>query len=102
MAKAEKLRPAKSALDHLVFGVADLYHGINWLETATGIKAVVGGSHPGGTRNALVSLGHSQYLEIAAPAPDQTAPNLANLRKLAEPRVQDLMENCSSGRRSEC
>jgi hypothetical protein len=59
------------------------------VEKVTGVRAIVGGVHPGrGTRNALVSLGARQYLEIIAPDPAQPSQNLSmNLRHLAQPRL---------------
>jgi hypothetical protein len=79
---------ALQALDHLIVGVADLDAGITWFEQRTGVKPVVGGSHPGrGTRNALMSLGGRQYLEVLSVDPAQD-PNLRPaLRVLKEPRV---------------
>jgi hypothetical protein len=82
-------RSARDAVDHLLLGAPDLDSGIAWLATRTGVKAAVGGVHPGmGTRNALASLGGRQYLEIIAPDPAQTEFKFQiDLRKLAAPRL---------------
>ena len=60
------------SLDHLVWTVPSLEKGIEDFERLTGVRAAVGGRHPGrGTCNALASLGHGAYLEIVAPDPTQ-------------------------------
>ena len=44
---AEQLVTARAAVDHLLLGVSDLDRGVAEIERKTGVKAVIGGSHPG-------------------------------------------------------
>jgi hypothetical protein len=60
-----------AGFDHLVVAIRSLPEGIAQFERLTGVKADIGGQHPGrGTENALVSLGADSYLEIIAPQAD--------------------------------
>jgi catechol 2,3-dioxygenase-like lactoylglutathione lyase family enzyme len=89
MAEPE-LVDCQSVLDHVMVGASDLDAGIAWFEKLTGVRPVFVGNHAGvGTRNAIVSLGPRQYLEILAPDPaqrDGRARILPLLRSLTPPR----------------
>jgi len=80
-----------SSVDHLLFAAPDLHAGIELIEEQLGIRASTGGRHIGlGTRNALIALGPTSYLEIIAPDPDQTTyrkPRIFGIDDLKAPRL---------------
>ncbi|MDF1697614.1 MAG: VOC family protein [Saprospiraceae bacterium] len=57
----------KRALDHIVYCVPNLEEGMEYIEALLGAKPTIGGRHlTKGTKNALLNLGNSCYLEILA------------------------------------
>jgi hypothetical protein len=78
-------------VDHLVYAAPDLEAGIDLIEQKLGTRAIPGGRHPAwGTRNALLSLGETAYLEIIAPDLELPAPDRArpfNIDTLSTPRL---------------
>jgi Glyoxalase-like domain len=81
-------------LDHILLGCNSRDRGIAFVEQHTGVRAAIGGVHPGrGTCNALLSLGERRYLEIIAldPAqkqvPEFAMPLLRLLKSLDSPRL---------------
>ena len=75
MSQEEAPAALLARVDHLVYASPDLDRGIREIEAKLGVKAILGGQHPGlGSRNALVSLGPTTYLETIAPDPSQPPP----------------------------
>lgn len=64
----ERFGPTDALLDHLVYAVPDLAAAVPAFTAATGVEPAPGGRHLGrGTRNYLVGLGPTAYLEIIGP-----------------------------------
>jgi len=80
-----------SRVDHLVYATPDLHSSIERIEQLLGVRAMMGGQHPGGgTRNALMALGPQSYLEIVGPDPEQQtfqSPRLFSIDTLTAPRL---------------
>lgn len=98
-----------SAIDHLVIAGPDLAVLSSMWREATGISPSPGGPHPGGgTRNQLVGIDDSTYIELIAPDEDQpvpTRPRSFGIDDLTEPRfagfalaVDDLDAACEAVR----
>lgn len=87
----ESNRDPLPPVDHLVWGGRDLEAEIDHIERVTGVRAALGGRHPGeGTRNALIRIGDAAYLELIAPdltQPSPPHPRWFGLDALTSPRL---------------
>jgi len=80
---------APPPVDHLVWAAPDLERASAALAALLGVEPAPGGAHPAwGTRNRLLSLGPSTYLEVIGPDPDAGgAPELFGIAGLRAPRL---------------
>ena len=78
-------------IDHLVYATPDLEATLADVEHRLGTRPSEGGRHPGrGTRNFLVAIGPSSYLEILGPDRDQpepAGPRWLRIDELSEARL---------------
>ena len=77
--------------DHLVYATQDLDATVDELAARLGVRASPGGKHPGiATRNCLLSLSDTCYLEVIGPDPEQASPDFPRpfgIDELAAPRL---------------
>jgi len=96
-------------LDHLVYAVPDLATAVPELEAQLGVALLPGGRHlEWGTRNAILPLSSSTYLEVIGPDPESasaTRPGIFGLQQLSTPRLvtwaakgSDLAALCARAR----
>lgn len=98
-AASPPLEAALPPVDHLVWGGRSLEDEVERLEARTGVRAALGGRHPGeGTRNALIRIGAAMYLELIGPDPTQSSsprPRWFDLDTIAEPHLITWAAKCA-------
>lgn len=81
----------EATVDHLVYATPDLDATLAEVRDTWGIEPTDGGRHDGlGSRNVLLALGGSTYLEIVGPdadQPDPPGPRPFSIDDLEEPRL---------------
>jgi hypothetical protein len=86
-------------LDHLVYATPDLDASISDVEALLGVRPAHGGRHPGrGTRNALIALSETSYIEIIGPDPEQAeivGPRWLGIDNLSAPRLVTWAVKCA-------
>ena len=82
---------ASQAIDHLVIAGPDLDALLAWWTDRTGTTATAGGPHTGlGTRNALIGIDATTYIELIGPDVEQrdpTHPRPFGIDRLDAPRL---------------
>lgn len=85
------MAPVPALLDHLVYATPALEETVEAIAGAFGVTPLAGGIHPAwGTRNAILPLSASTYLELIGPDPSRAGdiqPEIFGLRTLTAPRL---------------
>jgi hypothetical protein len=75
-------------LDHIILAGPDLSNATAYVETRLGVRLTEGGQHPAwGTRNAILPLSPSTYLEVIGPQEGAALPLVFGIDRLTMPRL---------------
>lgn len=75
-------------LDHIIVAGPDLSNATALVEVRLGVRLTPGGRHPAwGTRNAILPLTSSTYLEVIGPDGLEARPTLFGIDRLTAPRL---------------
>lgn len=85
-------------LDHLVYAVPDLAAAQAELEEQLGLPLLPGGRHlEWGTRNAILPLSATSYLEVIGPDPESSRPSLPEVFGIGGLRAPQLVTWAARG-----